>query len=257
MGAPGSRRECDSVTQVSERIHSTIPVTGFPDMRAVLVVPDGEPPSGGWPGVLVLHEVFGLQQEIIEVGERFAARGWAALVPDYFSLGGKLGCLVRAAREVQTHRPGRIIDALVAATRHLGGREDIDADRLAVIGFCLGGGFALLLGVAGPDGLKAVAANYGDVPAEELMVGMPPVVASYGGRDLVIGGKAAPLRDRLARCGVEHDVKVYDDAGHSFMTEGHHPLAELLLVPLHPGFVAGAARDAWARVFAFLDEHVR
>lgn len=191
------------------REQQSIPTTGT-TAKAAFALPTGTPPAAGWPGVVVLHEVLGLQPEILDVGDRFAERGWAAVIPDYFSAGSRAGCLVKAMREAGSGRPGPVTDGLVAATRALSDRPDVDANRLAVIGFCLGGGFALLLGIAGVDGLKAVAANYGDVPKD--LTGSPPVVASYGGRDRIFGPKAKVLRDRLEACSAANDVKVYSQA---------------------------------------------
>jgi carboxymethylenebutenolidase len=236
------------------REQQLIPTTGT-TAHAAFAFPAGTPPTAGWPGIVVLHELLGLQPEILDVGDRFAERGWAAVIPDYFSAGSRAGCLVKAMREAGSGRPGPVTDGLVAATRALSDRPDVDENRLAVIGFCLGGGFALLLGIAGVDGLKAVAANYGDVPKD--LSGSPPVVASYGGRDRIFGPKAKALRERLKTCSVENDVKVYSQAGHAFMTQGSHPLAfTLTAVAMHTGYVADAADDAWSRVFTWLETYV-
>lgn len=236
------------------REQQSIPATGT-TAHAAFAVPTGTPPSAGWPGVVVLHELLGLRPEILDVGDRFAERGWAAVIPDYFSAGSRAGCLVKALREASSGRPGPVTEGLVAATRVLGERPDVDANRLAVIGFCLGGGFALLLGTTGVDGLKAVAANYGDVP--EDLAGSPPVVASYGGRDRIFGPKAKVLRERLDACSVANDVQVYAQAGHAFMTDGSYPLAaRLTAVVMHTGYVADAAANAWSRVFDWLETHV-
>jgi carboxymethylenebutenolidase len=56
--------------------------------------------------------------------------------------------------------------------------------------------------------------------------------------------------------GVEHDVKTYPDAGHSFMTAGHHPVGRLVFLPMRLGYEPSAAEDAWARVFAFFQQHI-
>ena len=56
---------------------------------------------------------------------------------------------------------------------------------------------------------------------------------------------------------IEHDVKVYDDAGHSFMTQGHHPIGKLVYLPMHLGYAPNAAADAWRRVFDFFDTHLK
>jgi carboxymethylenebutenolidase len=219
------------------------------------VLPEGTPPAEGWPGVVVLHELLGVAPEILAVGERFAERGWAAVIPDYLSAGHRIGCLVRAGQEVRSGRPGALTETLSAAARAFGERPDVDGSRMAVIGFCIGGSLALLLGTVEELGLRAVSANYGEVPRQEVLSTSPPVVASYGGRDLVFRGKADVLRRRLDACGVASDVEVYPEAGHSFMTEGRHPVLSVLALPLRLGYVPEAAEDAWKRVFAWLDRY--
>src|SRR3954452_10551728 len=86
-------------------------------MNYTLVLPDGDPPEGGWPGIIVLFEVFGLTPEMVAVAERFAARGWAAYIPDYLSTGWRMVCLVRAGREIAAGKPGPLTDSIAAATR--------------------------------------------------------------------------------------------------------------------------------------------
>lgn len=225
-------------------------------MRVLVVRPDGEPPAGGRPAVVVLYEIFGLQPDIVEVGERFAERGWVALIPDYLSGGPRIGCLVRTARELKSGRPGPVTERLAAATALLRQRPDVADGQIAVVGFCMGGGLALLLGTVDDLDVRAVAASYCDVPAEETLRRSPPVVASYGGRDLPFRANADVLQRRLDACGVANDVKLYPDAGHAFMTEGHHPVAAFVMRPLRAGHVPDAADDAWARIFAWLDAHV-
>jgi carboxymethylenebutenolidase len=222
-----------------------------------MALPDGEPPEGGWPGIIVLFEVFGMTPEMLDVADRFADRGWAAFVPDFLSTGTRLGCLVRAGRDLAAGRPGPLTETIASASRDFQQRDDVDAERVAVIGFCLGGSLALLLGSVGELGLRAVAANYGATPKEETLRTSPPVVASFGGRDRGMRGQPERLEQRLGACGVPFDIKTYPEAGHSFLTNGHHPVAQVLTMPTHIGFVPGAARDAWERIDAWLDRYAR
>jgi carboxymethylenebutenolidase len=150
-----------------------------------------------------------------------------------------------------------VTDSLATASRHFAGRDDVDAERLAVIGFCVGGGLALLLGSVQELGLRAVASNYGQTPRAETLRTSPPVVASYGGRDRSMRREPERLRERLAACDVPFDIKTYPQAGHSFLTDGRHPVAEVLMLPMHPGYVEDAARDAWDRIDAWLDRYAR
>jgi carboxymethylenebutenolidase len=234
----------------------TIPLPGGGRLDGVLALPAGACETG-WPGVIVLHEVFGPQPEILGVADRFADRGYGALAPDLFSAGVRLACLTRAMLESVRGRPGTITAAVEASRAWLAARPEIDAERLAIIGFCMGGGFALGYAAGSPPGLRAAAVNYGQVPAEaELLRGVCPVVASYGGRDRIIGPQGERLREHLRHLSIEHDVKTYPSAGHSFMTEGHHPIGRLVYLPMRLGYEPRAAEDAWARVFAFFQQHV-
>lgn len=238
------------------RTDETIP-TASGRMSAVVLRPDGPAPQTGWPAVIVLYEVFGTRPEMVAAAQRFADDGYLAVLPDV--LGGTgLRCLARAMREIAAGRPGAVTANVESTRAWLAARSDVDGRRLGVAGFCMGGGFALLYAGTGPSGVRAAGVNYGAIPKDDdALRGACPVVASYGGRDRALGAKGAGLGDRLCALGVANDVHVYPEAGHSFMTQGHHPLAELLLVPLHPGYAPGAAADAWRRMLRFFDQHVR
>lgn len=207
--------------------------------------------------MIVLHEVYGTTPEMREVADRFARNGYLALVPDLFSAGPRVLCVARAMAESSAGRPGTTTTHVEAARAWLCARRDVDRGRLGVIGFCMGGGFALAYATTAPEGVRAVSVNYGQVPRDlDALRRACPIVASYGGRDLVYGRQAARLANALSRSGVEHDVKVYDEAGHSFLTEGNHPVGRLVFFPLRIGYHPAAAEDAWRRIFAFFDRHV-
>jgi len=234
----------------------SIPLSRGGELKGVLALPDADPP-GPLPGVIVLHEIFGEQPEILEVADRFAERGYGALAPDLFSSGIRLACLTRAMVETGRGGDGPIARAVEDSRAWLASRPEIDGQRLAVIGFCMGGGFALALAAGRPPGLRAAAVNYGAVPSDaSALAGSCPVVASYGGRDRMMGSGGERLRRHLEQLGIEHDVKVYEDAGHSFMTNGHHPVGRLVFLPMRIGYEPRAAEDAYQRVFAFFDRQL-
>jgi carboxymethylenebutenolidase len=84
-----------------------------------------------------------------------------------------------------------------------------------------------------------------------------PVVASFGGRDRVFGGGGPRLTAALDRLGIEHDVKTYPGAGHSFLNR-HGRLMSAIerRLPTHGGHDPAAAEDAWARMLAFFGRHL-
>lgn len=223
-------------------------------MGGELAVPEGE---GPWPAVLVLQEAFGLNDDIREKAERFAELGYVALAPALFDRPGfKPLCIVQTFRDLG-RGGGQTLDDLDAARRWLTGREDVDSSRMGAVGFCLGGGFALLLAVRAP--LNAAAVFYGAVPQNPgELEGVCPTFAAYGVKDRTFRKQGRRLRDYLGEAGVPHEVKFYRDAGHSFMNR-HNPVLDRVMSwgPMKVGYSEEAAADAWARMGAFFDEHLR
>lgn len=207
--------------------------------------------AGPHPGVVVIHEVFGDQPEMRAVCEEFARQGYVAVMPNLFrGRGPRPICVARTMIDASR---GKVNDDIDAARSWLVQQEEVDGERIGVIGFCMGGGFALAYVAGGRPGVRAVAVNYGEVPRESASLrGACPIVGSYGARDKVLGrSHAERLSRHLEALAIEHDVKVYDDAGHSFMTQGHHPIGKVVYLPMRLGYVQDAAVDAWERVFAF------
>ena len=123
----------------------------------------------------------GLNDDIRAKADRFAARGYLALAPDLFSIGRKPLCVLGAFRALFAGK-GPAVDVLDAARAELAGRPDCTG-KVGIIGFCMGGGFALL--AAPRPGFAASAANYGQLPKDppSFFRGACPVVASYGAKD--------------------------------------------------------------------------
>jgi carboxymethylenebutenolidase len=153
----------------------------------------------------------------------------------------------------------REIADILAARTALADRPDVDADRIAVAGFCLGGGFALI--AATKPGFRAAAVNYGDVPKDRAKLdGVCPVVASFGSRDRMFGRNMAErLEAHLSALAVSHDIHTYDHAGHSFFSkhDGWQGQLARLPSPMAVGYDASACSDGWQRLLGFFDEHVR
>lgn len=214
--------------------------------------------AGPHPGVVVLHESFGLNDDIRRIAARFAQAGYAALAPDLYSHGTRIVCLSRVMADMVRGAGGREISDIHAVRDALAAREELDGSRVAVAGFCQGGGFALLAAVR--PGFSAAAVNYGMVPAERsLLDGICPVVAGYGGRDRVAGRAMAERLDRhLGELGVPRDVKVYEQAGHSFFSrvEGWQGWLARIPSPMAVGYDEQAAEDGWRRMLGFFAEHV-
>lgn len=215
--------------------------------RGVVAWPEGPGPH---PGVLVLHEILGLNDDMRRIAERFAEAGYAAFAPDFFGEGNRIGCIARAIRSLQ-RRDGPVFARLEAARGWLAEHERVDAARIGAAGFCMGGGFALLFAARAP--IEVVGTFYGDVPhSADALRGVPPCVAGFGGRDRIFGAGSARLRSHLDALAVPHDVRDYPDAGHSYMSHHEGWTARLgAWSPMRAGYDPSAAEDSWRRMLAF------
>jgi carboxymethylenebutenolidase len=225
-----------------------MPLVEVGGVRAHLSVPSVG--TGPWPGVVVLHEALGLTADIRQHADRFAAAGYVAVAPDLFADGGRVRCLRRTFAAL-VRGEGRAVDEVLAVRDELVARADCTG-RVGIAGFCMGGGFALLLA----SRFAASAPSYGPLPRDlSALDGACPVVASYGRRDRMLP-RSTPddLVAALTERGVPHDVKTYDGVGHSFLNR--HPF-ELLERVVGLGYDADVAQDAWGRVLRCFDEHLR
>jgi carboxymethylenebutenolidase len=274
MQSPPSERGNDVVVEVA-------PYTKpFPAYAAL--------PPGAKRGAVVLHELFGPQPEIRRVVDRFADAGYAAVAPDLFHAGVRIACLSRVLRAV-SRGEGPPIAQVLAARAWLCERAGLDEGSVGLIGFCMGGGLALAAG----KGWGAVSTNYGAIPPARVLQGIGPVIACYGERDLLFRKKGELLRQRLpartlranqiraepaplpglrefseratiARSSSTElegaqspEVHVFPGVGHSFLTDGHHPVAAFFGFPMRLNARDPATtEEGWRRIFAFFERHL-
>ncbi|MBX9472281.1 dienelactone hydrolase family protein [Microcella sp.] len=221
------------------------------ELTGVLGVPDG---PGPFTPLVVVHELFGIDDAMRDHLERLRGMGYLVLMPNLFSRGGARRCLVATFRALRSGT-GAAFDDIEAARSLLLERDDT-TDRAGVIGFCMGGGFALLL--AGSGGYGAASVNYGMLPADldDALDGACPVVGTFGARDLSLRGAAEKLETALAARGIEHDVVEYPEAGHAFLNAVPNGtrLARIAMGPmLRLGYQPDEAADAWRRIDEFFD----
>ena len=236
-----------------------MPATTVETARGPLPVhvarPEADPP---WPGVVVVHDALGMTSDLRRQCGWLADHGFLAAAPDLLHWGGRLRCVVAAMRSL-TAREGRGFDELEATRAWLAAREDCTG-RVGVIGFCLGGGFAVLL--AGSGRYEAASVNYGNVPddADRLLATACPVIGSYGARDRSLKEDPARLERALTAAGIPHDVTVYPDAGHSFLND--HAREQMPAWAVIAGRFAQmdhhaeSAADARRRIVAFFHQHL-
>ncbi|ROO89767.1 carboxymethylenebutenolidase [Actinocorallia herbida] len=215
-----------------------------------LSVPSG---AGPFPGVIVLHDAFGLTGDVARQCAHLAANGYLAYAPSLYE-GGNPRC-VKQVFQGALKGTGPVFDRIAEARGALTARDDCTG-YVAVAGFCLGGQFAL---IAGGRGLfDAAVVNYGLVPKDldPLLTAPCPVVGSFGGKDTIVPvADVERYREALTAASVPHDIKLYPDAPHGFIQSHGDPYKTMIRVGgMH--HVPEDAQDAWTRIFAFLDTHL-
>ncbi len=209
---------------------------------AYLSLPEGA--TGPVPGVLVIHEWWGLNDHIQHWADRLAAAGYAALAVDLY--GGTVATTPEAAmaamKSVDEARAQEILEAGLAFLRD---DPRVKAPKTGVIGWCFGGGWSLRTAMTQP-GLDAAVVYYGRIPEDlsGLAAMEAPVFGVFGERDQGIPVATVRAFEAAAKqAGKSVTVQLYD-ADHAFAN------------PSSARYAAGPADDAWTRAKAFLAAHL-
>lgn len=199
--------------------------------------------DGPAPGVLVIHEIFGLTDAIRGVADRLARAGYVALAVDLFAGQSRAVCMSRMLAGTFLHPlEHQGVRDTRRALEALSRLDGVDPSRLGAVGFCLGGSLAVAMACT-DDRVKAIAPYYGFNPKPlEAVRRSCPVVGSYPEQDPT-ARHGLRLEAELNAAGIPNDIQVYPGARHSFATPG-------------PTFDPLASVDAWNRVMAFFDNHV-
>ena len=226
--------------RVTDFTNVTFTDDGGATHHAYLAKPEG---AGPHPAVLLIHEFFGLNADIVAKADILAREGYTVLAADAY--GGKTTKqLPRAILFVTTTPQDRISRNVDAGYAYLAGLDGVDPGRIGAAGFCFCGTQVMQLGTRNPD-LAAAAIFYGNGPIQDpaelgVMGQKGPVLGIYGEQDRGIPlSEVEGFKLAMDAGGIDNQVTVYPGVGHAFVH------ADNIAVP-------GAAQDAWREMLDFL-----
>jgi len=213
-------------------------VSGF------LAVPDK---PGRYPGVIVIHDWWGLTDWVKQQTSSLADQGFVALAVDLY--GGKIAANTEQAEELsgELSDDHAILD-LVGGIVYLTTRNDVEHDRIGAVGWAMGGYYALQVAMRVPR-LGACVVNYGTLPTDpnEVQSIAAPVLGNFGADDHgVTPADVDAFKKTMKNLNRVIDVKIYDGAGHSFANPNDKD-----------AYRPEAAEDAWKRTIAFLNKSLK
>jgi len=220
------------------------------------------------PGLIVIHEIWGLVPHIKNIADRFAAQGYSVLAPNLFyefSFEGKVDQSVLAQMQqpetrdeaqkkmreifapVRTPEFGaQVVAMLKECVDYLTQDGGVDAEHIGVIGFCFGGTYSFALAAADPR-IKAAVPFYGQPLAEEKIKNLQcPVLAFYGAHDTALADSLPAFKDAMQNEGKDFTAVMYPDTGHAFFNDTNERM-----------YNAADAQDAWAKTLAFFAKNLR
>lgn len=227
-----------------DRVTNThIPNAAGPDVRAWVARPAG---AGPHPTVIMIHEFWGLSDEIVGKAEALADEGYLVVAPQLFQ-DSTARTVPRAIYQVMTTPQEKILSDLDAVFAWLNTQPEVALDRIAIMGFCFGGRSSLQYSLHNTQ-LAATVILYGSLVTDTAQLrSLPgPVLGIFGGAD-----QSIPLADvnafeaALNEAGVPNTISIYEDQPHAFVTS-----IEAIRLGGPPG-------QAWAEVLAFLKANLQ
>jgi len=223
--------------------------SGNDTVHGIVYAPAGK---GPFPGIIVIHEWWGLNDWVKEQASKLADQGYVTLAIDLYR--GKVATTPNEAHEFMGGVPqDRAKRDLEAAFNFLQSQSNVKKDRIGAIGWCMGGGYALQLAIDQPS-LRADAINYGvyDYASlaknpEEVKKINASILGLFGGQDR--GIPTSDLKafvDAMTKQGKKADFSIYSDAGHAFENTNNKD-----------GDRTKDAQSAWKRIVVFFSDTLK
>jgi carboxymethylenebutenolidase len=213
--------------------------SGDETVHGILYTPEGK---GPFPGILVIHEWWGLNDWVKEQAAKLADQGYVALAIDLYR--GKVATTPELAHEIMRGVPDdRAKRDLHAAFEFLKSQPNVRKDRTAAIGWCMGGGYSLDVALQEPT-LTADVINYGHLATDPQSLNKihAAILGNFGGKDQgITPDDVNKFAQTMKEQGKMVDIKIYPEAGHGFENPNNKS-----------GFRAQDAADAWTRTVNFL-----
>lgn len=223
--------------------NTRIPNARGPQVQAYVARPDAPGPH---PAVILIHEFWGLNDDMRAKADHLAQAGYLVVVPDVFR-GSTTSWVPRAIYQVVTNPAEQVNVDLDAVYAWLAEQPDVAADRIAIAGFCFGGRASLLYSLTNPR-LAATVIFYGSPITEAARLrSLPgPVLGIFGGADVSIPAENVRAFDAaLTEAGVPHQISIYEDQPHAFVNS---------VEAITQG---GAQGQAWDEMLTFLKQHLQ
>ena len=218
--------------------------SGDETVQGVLYTPAGK---GPFPAIIVIHEWWGLNDWVKDQASKLADQGYEALAIDLYR--GKVATTSDMAHELMRGVPeDRAKRDLDAAFELLQSQPNVKKNRIAAIGWCMGGGYSLDVALREPT-LAADVINYGHLATdpEALKKINAPILGLFGGQDRgITPDDVHKFETAMKQAGKKIDIRIYDDAGHAFENPNNKD-----------GYRADDAADAWKRTVSFLAENLK
>lgn len=203
--------------------------------------------EGELPGIIVIHEWWGLNDNIRMMTRKLAAQGYKALAVDLYmgetaESPDQAGSLARKAGD----HPEQAISNLKQAYRYLDEQQNVT--KTGTIGWCFGGGWSLQTALALPNEIDATVIYYGHLvnDTEQLKKLQMPVIGFFGAEDNGIPpDEVHKFEEALNKAGVTNSIHIYEGAGHAFAN------------PSGTRYQKEAAEDAWNKTTAFFEKYLK